>query len=247
MNYIFIIWNPFLLLLLINLREQLSGEPFGELSGLKLHSGDLKVIQNHKNSTFMIQGTKYWLVAKIGLWGHCSTHAHPVFCIIVEEKFSKLASRLVNDRNDQNQFRPKPKFRLSWPNFRPKFRPKLYHKIGQNYVKMGSYFHKTIGLIWKLKLQPSIRYNFTFFWFIRNKINTSNYFWNENGQKLEENFQKLAKMTFFWPFRRFGGLTEISAELFRPILTEISAEISVSVVHYTWANFFCKSFLWGRG
>ena len=33
-------------------------------------------------------------------------------------------------------------------------------------------------------------------------------------------------------FRRFGGLTEISAELFRPILTEISAEISVSVVHY---------------
>ena len=43
---------------------------------------------------------------------------------------------------------------------------------------------------------------------------------------------KIRQIDVFGPFRRFGGLTEISAELFRPILTEISAEISVSVVHY---------------
>ena len=31
---------------------------------------------------------------------------------------------VVNDRNGQNQFRPKPKFRPMWPKVRPKFRPK---------------------------------------------------------------------------------------------------------------------------
>ena len=38
-------------------------------------------------------------------------------------------------------------------------------------------------------------------------------------------------------FGRFGvsvGWPKGSAELFRPSLAEISAEISVSVVHYTW-------------
>ena len=50
--------------------------------------------------------------------------------------------------------------------------------------------------------------------------------------KIAKYCQKIRQEDVFWPFRRFGGLTEISAELFRPILTEISAEISVSVVHY---------------
>ena len=43
---------------------------------------------------------------------------------------------------------------------------------------------------------------------------------------------KIRQIDVFGPFRRFGGLTEISAELFRPIVTEIS----VSVVHYSWAT-----------
>ena len=51
--------------------------------------------------------------------------------------------------------------------------------------------------------------------------------------KIGKNCHKIRQNYVFWPFRRFGGLTEISAELFRPILTEISAEISVSVVHYS--------------
>ena len=44
--------------------------------------------------------------------------------------------------------------------------------------------------------------------------------------------QNVVKMAFF---RRFGGsvtFTEASAELFRPEMTEASAEASVSVVHY---------------
>ena len=52
--------------------------------------------------------------------------------------------QVVNDRNGQNEFRPKPKFRPSWPKVRPKFRPKLYTTFAQNFVKMGSYFQKKI-------------------------------------------------------------------------------------------------------
>jgi len=43
-------------------------------------------------------------------------------------------SYIVNDRNGENQFRPKPKFRPSWPKVRPKFRPKFYQKDS---VKLG--------------------------------------------------------------------------------------------------------------
>ena len=39
------------------------------------------------------------------------------------------------------------------------------------------------------------------------------------------------KMTFFRRFGGSAGLTEASAELFRPKFTEASAEASVSVVH----------------
>ena len=44
--------------------------------------------------------------------------------------------------------------------------------------------------------------------------------------------EELRKIAVFGRFvRYFGRLTEISSETFRPILTENSAEISVSVVH----------------
>ena len=55
----------------------------------------------------------------------------------------------------------------------------------------------------------------------------------------EENYQIMwfrRKKRRFRRFGSFGGLTEISAEIFRPRPTEISAEISVSVVHYFYPN-----------
>ena len=46
------------------------------------------------------------------------------------------------------------------------------------------------------------------------------------------NYVKSAKNTQFLWFGGSADFTEASAELFRPILTEASAEASVSVVHY---------------
>ena len=60
----------------------------------------------------------------------------------------------------------------------------------------------------------------------------------------EGNYQILwfrRKKRCFRRFGSFGGLTEISAEIFRPRPTEISAEISVSVVHYI-GRIFCRTF-----
>ena len=71
------------------------------------------------------------------------------------------------------------------------------------------------SIIWVIKYQKISSYNnSSIFWFFWVKI-----------------VQFLAKIAWF---SRFGGsadFTEASAELFRPILTEASAEASVSVVH----------------
>ena len=61
----------------------------------------------------------------------------------------------------------------------------------------------------------------------------------------EKNYVKSEKNAVFCYFGGSAGFTEASAELFRPILTEASAEASVSVVHYTKEmirrNFFGES------
>ena len=52
-----------------------------------------------------------------------------------------------------------------------------------------------------------------------------------NAEKFIKNYVKSAKNVVFWCFGGSANFAEASAELFRPISTEASAEASVSVVH----------------
>ena len=52
-----------------------------------------------------------------------------------------------------------------------------------------------------------------------------------NSEKIQKNYVKSAKNAVFCWFGGSANFTEASAELFRPISTEASAEASVSVVH----------------
>ena len=73
------------------------------------------------------------------------------------KEFRRMTS-IVNDRNGQNRFRPKPKFRSTLPKFRPKFRPKLapnfspilakncHQKLLLSKIQMTSY------IFWSMKL-----------------------------------------------------------------------------------------------
>ena len=126
----------------------------------------------------------------------------------------------MNDRNGQNQFRPKPKFRPSWPKVRPKFRPKLY----QNYVKLGpnfrDFFTSQLGIIiwemilkckWAIWAHVLIGQINEFRALEKNSQNLQ-----KIDQKIGKKWQKFAKMAVFCYFGVSAEWPKDSAEIFRP-------------------------------
>ena len=100
--------------------------------------------------------------------------------------------QLVNDRNAKNQFRPKPKFRPSWPKLRPNFRPKFYPKITWNWgVFLKKNFSKPRHI---LKNDSNVCYRGNFKslkWLLVNKKN-SYYILKNNCLKTRQKFVKIA-------------------------------------------------------
>ena len=144
-------------------------------------------------------------------------------------------SKLVNDRNGQNQFRPKPKFRPCWPKVRPKFRPKKYQKLREN---GGSFsirkFFLRLGLLLN-EIQIAWGNHFIFILLLAYEIIILLRELEKiakNVNKLTWNLPKNSSKWRFLPFRYFGGFTERFGRNISANSTEISAEISVSVVHY---------------
>ena len=135
--------------------------------------------------------------------------------IFVSHSFFYFKS-IVNDRNGKNQFRPKPKFRPSWPKVRPKVRPKLYSKMAQNYVKIGVLLPKNcthkLGLFKNWNSKVCIWYNFNYLHSTFNENSTSNCFNKKNKRK---NCQKIRQNDVFgyfgvsadWPKFRFRSYT----------------------------------------
>ena len=144
-------------------------------------------------------------------------------------------TKVVNDRNGQNQFRPKPKFRPSWPKVRPKFRPKKYQKLREN---GGSFsirkFFLRLGLLLN-EIQIAWGNHFIFILLLAYEIIILLRELEKiakNVNKLTWNLPKNSSKWRFLPFRYFGGFTERFGRNISANSTEISAEISVSVVHY---------------
>ena len=147
---------------------------------------------------------------------------------------SSSSSSVVNEQNGQNWFRPKPKFRPSWPKVRPKFRPKIYQKLREN---NGVFLYENFSQSALTSKSNSNYFCYHFINFIWILVDKKESLWKE-FQKIKKKLSKIslkfAKNSSKWrfsPFRYFGGLTERFGRNISADLTEISAEISVSVVH----------------
>ena len=119
----------------------------------------------------------------------------------------------MNDRNGQNQFRRKPKFRPSWPKIWPKVRLKFYQKLHENEEVFSNFILFYIWTYLVIKTQMNWdNLTITLIFFCQKRNYFSEKFWR-NGQKLAK---ISSQCRFFCNFGISAGWPKDSAEIFRP-------------------------------